>query len=176
MRHKLFAATLVVVLSACALAQTQPKHSKEQPSTATTKRRHINLPNKNVNAPFSDAVLVGDTLYLAGRIGLDPKTGKVPGDVETEAKNVLEQFKAVLAMAGMTMDDLVTVQVFCSDVSLFDKWNGVYKTYFGKDFPARAFIGSGPLLFNAHFEMQGVAVKSGSAEKKKATTKAPSGM
>lgn len=153
MRYMLFAVSFVVVISLCAAAQSQPK------------RRHINLPNRSVNAPFSDAVLVGDTLYLAGRIGLDPKTGKVPGDAEQEARNVLDQFKAVLAEAGMTMDDLVTVQVFCSDVSLFDKWNGVYRSYFGKDFPARAFIGSGPLLFNARFEMQGVAVKEGAGKR-----------
>ena len=85
-------------------------------------------------------------------------------DPEQEARNVLDQFKLVLAQVGMTMDDLVTVQVFCPDIALFDKWNGVYRSYFGKDFPARAFIGSGPLLFNAHFEMQGVAVKEGAGK------------
>jgi 2-iminobutanoate/2-iminopropanoate deaminase len=145
---------LILSLSVSAFAQS-------------TKKRHINLPNRNVNAPFSDAVLVGDTLYIAGRIGLDAKTGKVPADVEQEARNVLDGFKAVLAQANMTMDDLVTVQVFCSDVSLFDKWNGVYRSYFKKDFPARAFIGSGKLLFDAHFEMQGTAVKGGEAALKK---------
>ena len=131
------------------------------------KKRYINLPNRNVNAPFSDAVLVGDTLYIAGRLGLDPKTGKVPDDAELEARNVLDGFKAVLAQANMNMDDLVSVQVFCSDVSLFDKWNGVYRSYFKKDFPARAFIGSGHLLLGAHFEMQGTAVKGGEAALKK---------
>ena len=67
----------------------------------------------------------------------------------------------------MTMDDLVNVQVFCPDISLFDRWNAVYRSYFKKDFPARAFIGSGPLLFNAHFEMQGTAVRGGSEAAKK---------
>jgi reactive intermediate/imine deaminase len=153
MRKSLYLA-LILSLSVSAVAQS-------------SKKRHINLPNRNVNAPFSDAVLVGDTLYIAGRIGLDPKTGKVPADVEQEARNVLDGFKAVLAQANMTMDDLVTVQVFCSDVSLFDKWNGVYRSYFKKDFPARAFIGSGKLLFDAHFEMQGTAVKGGEAALKK---------
>jgi 2-iminobutanoate/2-iminopropanoate deaminase len=153
MRKSLYLA-LILSLSVSAFAQS-------------TKKRHINLPNRNVNAPFSDAVLVGDTLYIAGRIGLDAKTGKVPADVEQEARNVLDGFKAVLAQANMTMDDLVTVQVFCSDVSLFDKWNGVYRSYFKKDFPARAFIGSGKLLFDAHFEMQGTAVKGGEAALKK---------
>ncbi len=121
-------------------------------------RRHINLPGK-LALPFSDAVLVGDTLYLAGRIGLDAATGKPPATAEQEARLVLDQFKAVLAAADMTMDDLVSVQVFCSDVSLFDTWNKVYPGYFTKELPARAFIGSGPLLFGARFEMQAIAVR-----------------
>jgi reactive intermediate/imine deaminase len=122
-------------------------------------RKHINLPGRAVTAPFSDAVLAGDTLYLAGRIGLDPATRKPPATAEAEARNVLDQFKTVLAEAGMTMDDLVSVQVFCSDVSLFDTWNKIYPSYFTKELPARAFIGSGPLLFGARFEMQAIAVR-----------------
>lgn len=122
-------------------------------------RRVINLPNRNVNAPFSDGVMVGNTLYLAGRLGIDPKTGQVPSEPEQEARLMIDGIKAVLAEAGMTMDDLVSVQVFCSDVTLFDKFNGVYRSYFKKDFPARAFLGSGPLLRGARFEMQAIAVK-----------------
>jgi reactive intermediate/imine deaminase len=122
-------------------------------------RKHINLPGKDPKLPFSDAVLVGDTLYLSGRIGFKPGTREVPATPEEEAHNVLGQFKQVLEAAGMTMDDLVSVQVFCSDVSLFDKWNAVYPTYFTKELPARAFLGSGPLLFGARFEMQAIAVR-----------------
>ena len=59
----------------------------------------------------------------------------------------------------MWVDDLVSVQVFCSDVSHYDSFNRVYRTYFTKEFPARAFLGSGPLLFGARFEVQGIAVK-----------------
>jgi 2-iminobutanoate/2-iminopropanoate deaminase len=51
------------------------------------------------------------------------------------------------------------VQVHCPDLSLYDKFNAAYRTYFSKEFPARAFLGSGPLLFGGHFEMLGVAVK-----------------
>jgi len=126
---------------------------------AASARKYVNLPGRAVTAPFSDAVLVGDTLYLAGRIGFVPGTREVPATAEEEARNVLDQFKAVLAEAGMSMDDLVSVQVFCSDVSLFDRWNKVYSTYFGKELPARAFVGSGPLLFGARFEMQAIAVR-----------------
>jgi reactive intermediate/imine deaminase len=122
-------------------------------------RKHINLPGKAASLPFSDAVRVGDTLYMAGRIGLKPGTREVPATAEEEARNVLDQFRAVLAAADMTMDDLVSVQVFCSDVSLFDTWNKIYPTYFTGELPARAFIGSGPLLFGARFEMQAIAVR-----------------
>jgi 2-iminobutanoate/2-iminopropanoate deaminase len=122
-------------------------------------RRVINLPNRNASLPFSDGVMVGNTLYLAGRLGVDPMTNQLPDGVEQEARLMLDGIKAVLAEAGMTTDDLVSVQVFCSDVSLFDKFNPVYRSYFKKDFPARAFIGSGTLLRGAHFEMQAVAVK-----------------
>jgi 2-iminobutanoate/2-iminopropanoate deaminase len=126
---------------------------------AAPMRKHINLPGKDPKLPFSDAVLVGDTLYLSGRIGFKPGTREVPGTAEEEARIVLDQFKTVLAAAEMTMDDLVSVQVFCSDVKLFDTWNSIYPTYFTKELPARAFLGSGPLLFGARFEMQAIAVK-----------------
>ncbi len=122
-------------------------------------RRVINLPTRNASLPFSDGVMVGNTLYLAGRLGVDPKTNQVPSDPEQEARLMIDGFKAVLTEAGMTMDDLASVQVFCSDISLYDKFNGVYRSYFKKDFPARAFLGSGPLLRGAHFEMQAIAVK-----------------
>ncbi|HZQ91894.1 MAG TPA: RidA family protein [Terriglobales bacterium] len=130
------------------------------------RRQVINLANRRPNLPFSDAVMVGDTLYLSGRIGIDPKTNLPPAGIEQEARLLLDGFKAVLAEAGMTMDDLVSVQVCCPDVSLFDRWNAVYKTYFKGDLPARAFLGSGPLLFGAHFEMMGIAVKTKAKGKK----------
>lgn len=108
--------------------------------------------------PFSGGVRVGDTLYLSGVLGLDPGQ-KVPETVEAEARNVLNAIKASLAGAGMTMDDLVYVQIFCPDVSHYATFNAVYRTYFTREYPARAFIGSGPLLYGARFEVQGIAVK-----------------
>ncbi len=128
-------------------------------ATAAPARKYINLPGRPIVAPFSDAVLVGDTLYLAGRIGFLPGTRQIPATPEEEARLLLDDYKKVLAEAGMTMDDLVSVQVFCSDVKLFDTWNKVYPGYFGKDLPARAFLGTGSLLFGARFEMQAVAVR-----------------
>lgn len=126
---------------------------------AAAARRHVSLPDRPVAAPFSDAVVVGDTVYLAGRIGVDPKTGMAPADPDLEIRFLLDGVKAVLAETGLTMDDLVYVQVFCPDLSLYDRFNGTYRGYFGKDFPARAFVGSGPLLRGGRFEMQGIAVR-----------------
>ncbi len=122
-------------------------------------RRYINLPTKNPQLPFSDGVLVGNTLYLAGRLGTDPKTNSIPQDLEQEIRLMLDGFKATLSEAGMTMDNIVSVTIYCPDLTLYDKFNGVYRSYFGKNFPARAFIGSGPLLRGAHFEMQAIAAK-----------------
>ena len=120
----------------------------------------VNLPGHNSAWPFSDAVNVNGTLYLSGRIGTDPATGKVPEKPEDEARFMLDQFVAVLAAAGMTMDDLVYVTIYCPDVAHWPAFNEVYKEYFkSENMPARAFIGSGPLLFGARFEMQGIAAK-----------------
>lgn len=130
----------------------------DPPPQAT--RKAFNAPEKAVQAPFSDGILAGNTLYLAGRIGLDPKTGKPPEAVEDEIKLMLDSLKGTLTQAGMSMDDLVYVQIACTDLSLFDKFNGVYKTYFTtKDLPAREFIGAAALLRGGHFELQAIAVR-----------------
>lgn len=126
---------------------------------STQSRRYINLPNRPAGLPFSDAVLVGDTLYVSGRIGIDPATGEAPESIDAEIDLLFDGFQAVLLQAGMAMDDLVWVQVYCPDVSLWQKFNSVYVKLFSREFPARAFLGSGPLLFKGRFEMLGIAVK-----------------
>lgn len=112
--------------------------------------------------PFSGAVWVGHTLYLSGYLGLEG--GQVPETAEQEATNVLDNIKGVLETAGLTMDDLVVVQVYASDVGDYAAFNGVYRTYFTTEFPARAFLGSGTLLFGARFEVMGIAVRRAAAE------------
>lgn len=128
-------------------------------TAAQEARRYINPRTAgDANAPpFSGAVLVGNTLYLSGTIGLEG--GQVPDTPEAEARLVLNNIKRTLEAADMTMDDLVVVQVFCSDVSHYDAFNSVYRTFFTQEYPARAFLGAGTLLFNARFEVQGIAVR-----------------
>jgi len=124
-----------------------------------SKRRAINLPDRAPNSAFSSAILVGDTLYISGNIGLDPKTHQAPEKIEDEIKNLLESYKALLSQAGFSMDDLVYVQISCTDLSHYDKFNAAYKTYFTKDLPARQFVGVASLLRGGHFEMQAIAVR-----------------
>jgi 2-iminobutanoate/2-iminopropanoate deaminase len=130
-------------------------------------RKHLNVPNHFEGLPFSDAVLAGDTLYLSGRIGLTAER-KPPEKIEDEVRLLMASVQASLAQAGMTMDDLVSVTIYCPDLSLYDRFNAVYRTYFTDGrYPARAFIGSGPLLFGGHFELTAIAVRRPPAGKKK---------
>ncbi len=126
----------------------------------TTERRTFRLPEvENLDLPFSDAVLVGDTLYLSGNGGIDLKTMSVPEDPKEEAKLMMENFRRTLAMADMSLENLVSVTVYCPDLSLYSDFNEVYRSYFDGNYPARAFVGSGPLLFGMRFEMQAIAVR-----------------
>ena len=111
------------------------------------------------NLPFSEGVLVGDTLYIAGHIGLDPKSGQPPASPEEEARLVMDGVKQTVEMAGLSMDDVVSMQIFCTDLKLYETFNGVYKTYFHGDYPARAFIGTDKLIRGGRYEVMGLAIK-----------------
>jgi 2-iminobutanoate/2-iminopropanoate deaminase len=113
--------------------------------------------------PFSNGVMANGTFYVAGHIGIDPATQKAATNVETEVHLLLDGVKKTLASQGLTMDDLVSVTVYCTDLSLYDAFNSVYRGYFHEPFPARAFIGIQQLVRGAHFEIAGVAVKSPAA-------------
>jgi 2-iminobutanoate/2-iminopropanoate deaminase len=148
------------VLVALVFAGILAVHGAFSQTAPSATRRAINLPDDNPQAPYSAAILSGNTLYLSGRIGLDPKTLKAPADVDEEIKLLLDHIKATLAQAGMSMDDLVYVQIACTDLSLYDKFNTAYRTYFTtKELPAREFIGASTLLRGGHFELQSIAVR-----------------
>jgi len=110
--------------------------------------------------PFSDAVLSGDTLYVAGHIGIDAHSGNAAADPATEARLVMEAVRHTVEAAGLSMDELVSVTVYCTDLALYDRFNAVYRSYFRGHYPARAFIGAASLVRGAHFEVQGIAVKA----------------
>jgi 2-iminobutanoate/2-iminopropanoate deaminase len=125
-----------------------------------TGRQYFTPPGAmGATAPFSEAIQAGDTLYVAGHIGLDPKTQKAVEGTEPEAHAVLDAVKQTIESAGLHMDDLVSVTVYCTDLSLYDAFNTVYKTYFHGHYPTRAFIGVASLVRGAHFEVSGIATK-----------------
>lgn len=161
-RSFLAAIATALVIPQSVTAQTPtPKAvaTTPEPKTVIGPVRHIVHANRKDTLPFSDGVLVGNTLYLAGKIGIDPETGKPPAELDKEIRLLLDGMKATLKGANMTMDDLVSVQIFCPDLTLYEKFNEIYRTYFMTNFPARAFIGSGPLLRGGRFEAQGIAVR-----------------
>jgi 2-iminobutanoate/2-iminopropanoate deaminase len=126
-------------------------------------REHIVVPRGPLPAgmtslPFSDAVRAGDTLYVSGRLGVDRTTMRPPDDPSDEARLLMDDVRRVLQAAGMTTSELVMVTIFAPDVAHFAAFNAVYVTYFEGPLPARAFIGSGPLLFGCRFELTAVAV------------------
>jgi 2-iminobutanoate/2-iminopropanoate deaminase len=116
---------------------------------------------------FSDGVLSGNTFYIAGHIGRDPTTHRVPDDPDAEARYVMDDIQLTLKAAGLTWDDAISVTVYCTDLALYDRFNAVYRTYFHDHYPARAFIGVKDLSFGGHFEVVGVAQLSPQQKKPK---------
>jgi 2-iminobutanoate/2-iminopropanoate deaminase len=91
--------------------------------------------------PYSQAVRAGDTLYISGQLGLDPATGKFAGlDFKSQARQALENQKAILETAGYPLKDVVQCQVFLTDMGNYPDFNTIYKEYFVEDFPARAVL------------------------------------
>jgi 2-iminobutanoate/2-iminopropanoate deaminase len=116
--------------------------------------------------PFSPGLTLGDTLYVSGHLGVDPAVGKAPDDPEEEAREVLHSVELTLKEAGMTMDDLVYVEIYCTDLKLYGAFNQVYASTLKSPYPARDFIGVKDLLFGAHFEVMGIAVRNASQNKR----------
>lgn len=109
--------------------------------------------------PFSGAVRVGNMLYLSGALGNDPKTMKlVPGGIEAETQQTLENIKATLERNGTDLDHVVKCTVFMADIQEWPRMNEVYKKYFLKHFPARSAVAGSGLALGARVEIECIAV------------------
>ncbi|TSE08919.1 RidA family protein [Aquimarina algiphila] len=114
---------------------------------------------KKSNAPFSDAVQVGNLFFLSGQVGMDHGVRKlVEGGVTAETKQTLENIKAVLKEHGMKMEDVVKCTVILADIEDFSSFNEVYKTYFPQK-PARTTFAAKGLAVGAKIEIECIAVK-----------------
>jgi 2-iminobutanoate/2-iminopropanoate deaminase len=116
--------------------------------------------------PFSPGLQLGDALYLSGHLGVDPAVGKAPADPEDEARQVLHSVDQTLKKAGMNMNDLVYVEIYCTDLKMYGAFNKAYRDFLKSPFPARDFVGVKDLLFGAHFEVMGIAVRDASLKKR----------
>ncbi|HYN23080.1 MAG TPA: Rid family detoxifying hydrolase [Thermoanaerobaculia bacterium] len=113
-------------------------------------------------AVYSQAVQAGDTLYLAGQIGLDPATRKlVEGGVQAETRRAIENCRAILEAAGFSLRDVVQVQVFLADIGDYQAMNEVYATFFTESPPARAAFAVAALPAGAKVEVLMTAVGDG---------------
>jgi 2-iminobutanoate/2-iminopropanoate deaminase len=109
-------------------------------------------------APYSQGVVANGFLFVAGQVGLDPQTRQlVTGGFEPEAKQVMENIKAILEAAGLGFADVVNTTIYLKDVGNFSKANEIYGRYFTGDFPARTTVGVANLPGNASIEIAVVA-------------------
>ena len=108
--------------------------------------------------PYSQAILVDGTLYLAGQIALDPSSGKlVEGGIEVQTRRVMQNLNAVLDAAGYRFDDVVQTQIFLSNLNHYKAMNSVYATYFDESPPARAVVEAARIPRDALVEIVMVA-------------------
>ena len=111
-------------------------------------------------APYSQAILAGDTLYVSGQVAIDPYTGKlVEGGAADQAERVMENIRAILREEGMDFSNIVKCSIFLSDMGLYKDVNDVYGTYFNEVPPAREAIAAKGLPLGVDVEISCIAVK-----------------
>jgi len=108
--------------------------------------------------PYAQAIAAGGFLYTAGQIGLDPKTGIVVEGLEAQVERALENIRAVLAAAGLTVADTVKFTLYATDLSKFATINAIYERFLGGHRPARSTVGIASLPGGALFEVDAVAL------------------
>ena len=111
--------------------------------------------------PYSQAILVNNTLYASGQIAIDPVTGNIiDKSIEEETHQVMKNIKAILNEAKMSFDDIVKTSIFLSDMDFFSKVNDTYGKYFNGDYPARETMAVKTLPKNVNVEISITAIKS----------------
>jgi 2-iminobutanoate/2-iminopropanoate deaminase len=153
--HRALSLVLSVLLAGCVSVSAV----EEKP--APGKRRVISTPDAPAAiAAYSQGIQVGDTLWVAGQIGLDPATRElVPGGIREETRRALENGKAILEAAGFRLKDVVQVQVLLADIDDYQAMNEVYVTYFPENPPARAAFAVAAIPRGARVEVVMTAVK-----------------
>ena len=109
--------------------------------------------------PYSQAIVVGNTLYVSGQIPLNPATGELVKEIGAAAQQVLENLQAILTEAGYSMADVVKTVVYLADIDNFAKVNEIYAKYFREPYPARSCVAVKDLPKGALLEIECIAAK-----------------
>jgi 2-iminobutanoate/2-iminopropanoate deaminase len=129
--------------------------AQDKPSARTV----ITLTDGPLNTPFSPALLVGDTLYISGQLGLNPQGKPEEETTAVQAERILKTIEALCKKAGMTLAHVVETTVFIMDFADFAEFNTVFRKYFPENPPTRATVQVARLAANAKIEISAVAVK-----------------
>jgi 2-iminobutanoate/2-iminopropanoate deaminase len=109
--------------------------------------------------PYSQAIEVGNLLFISGQIPVDPSTGKVADEVKEQARQSLTNLSNIIKEAGYTMNDVVKTTVFLENIADFSAVNEVYDTFFEGDFPARSAVSVKALPKGVKLEIEAIASK-----------------
>ncbi|MGJ5676559.1 MAG: RidA family protein [Nostochopsis sp.] len=155
---------LVILLSSFSTSQIEAQSNTKQQIDSQTSQsssvRYLTSPETtSLNLPFSEAVRVGNMLYLSGNLGNIPgKKQLVPNGIKAETKQTMENIKRVLERNSSSMNQVVQCKVMLADIKEWGAMNEVYVTYFSKDrFPARSALGTNGLALNARVEIECMA-------------------
>jgi 2-iminobutanoate/2-iminopropanoate deaminase len=148
---------LSMFVAAAVIVAAQPATAEEKPVIEFRNSGKV-VP---ASLPFSEAVRVGDTLYLSGQVGIKPGTLQlVPGGIKEEARQTLENIKTSLEANDYTMRDVVKCTVMLADIFEWAAFNEVYKAAFTPPYPARSAMGTGGLAMGARVEVECIAAKA----------------
>jgi len=137
---------LMLLISFQSIAQTEIKH-------------YVTEETAKLDLPFSNAVIVGDMIYVSGNIGMVPGKGILaPGGIKAETRQTLENIKAVLEANGSSLDNAVKLTVMLADINEWGAMNEVYKEFFPNKRPARSAFGTSGLALNARLEIECIAL------------------
>lgn len=148
-RFLVFALSVVSVLAAVVAAA---------PACRAQKHKAISV-SGNKSLPFSDGVVAGNTLYVAGQEGTDNQGKLAAGGIAAETKAALDNIQKVVKAAGFELKDIVSVTVYLADIHEFGDMNKVYREFMPDPKPARATIQAAALVNNARIEVSAIAVK-----------------
>lgn len=140
---------IILFISGCGMNQ-QP---------AEVQKTVITIGGSVSNAPYSPGVMVGNTLYVSGRLGTDPSTGELGNDISEQTKLALESIRTVLREAGLDMKDVVKSTVYLKNLEDYAAMNAAYAPFFPSEPPARATVQAG-LVLDALIEISCIAVKT----------------